>query len=81
MYEWKRAVLIRDDFRDWFSGSKGTVNNPVEAHHIIRFSTIMKKYNIKSLEEAEVCEELWDTNNGITILRNTHKAYHNMWGK
>jgi hypothetical protein len=30
---------------------------------------------------AEKCEELWDINNGVTMLKKSHKAYHNMWGK
>ena len=80
MRKWILSIFARDNYRDWFSGCKGTRKNPIQAHHIIPFHTIIEKYNITTLEEAESCEELWDINNGITMLKNSHKAYHDMWG-
>ena len=81
MKEWIQAVFKRDNYKDWFSGCTGTRKNPIEAHHIISFTYLLRKYKIKSVEEAELCEELWDVNNGVTILQKSHKAHHNMWGK
>jgi 5-methylcytosine-specific restriction endonuclease McrA len=77
MQKWRRDVFIRDGFKDWFSGCGGDL----ESHHIISFTYLLRKYNIKTLKEAEKCEELWDINNGVTMLKKSHKAYHNMWGK
>ena len=74
--EWKRKVFERDNYRDWFSGCKGDL----EAHHIVPFSKLLKMHNIKSLEDALKCDALWDINNGITLLKSTHKAYHDLWG-
>jgi hypothetical protein len=80
MKEWIHAVFERDDYRDWFSGCRGTHKNSMQAHHIIKFSILMEKYKITNLEEAEACEELWDVSNGVTMLRISHRAYHSMWG-
>lgn len=76
MYEWKKAVFERDEYKDWFSGVTGFV----EAHHIVPFSVLIKRHNIQSLTDARACKELWDINNGITMITSTHKAYHDMWG-
>jgi hypothetical protein len=78
---WRESVFARDNYRDWFSGCAGTRENPIQAHHIVYLNKILKKYNIKTLKEAEECEELWDINNGITILKKSHDAYHDMWGR
>jgi hypothetical protein len=40
----------------------------------------MKRYKIKTLEEALNCEALWDVNNGITLSKSNHAAYHDIWG-
>jgi len=77
MKEWTRSVFERDNFKDWFSGCTGQI----ESHHIISFSKLLRKYNILSLEDAENCPFLWDINNGITLLKTSHKAYHAIWGK
>jgi 5-methylcytosine-specific restriction endonuclease McrA len=45
----------------------------LEVHHIIAFSVLLKKYNIKSYEEAEQCNLLWDSKNGITLCKDCHK--------
>jgi len=80
MDKWIHDVFKRDNYRDWFSGFKGTRKNPIEAHHIVPFCEIIEKNNIKTLEEAEACEELWDVSNGGTMLRISHRAHHSMWG-
>jgi hypothetical protein len=75
--EWRMCVFRRDGFRDWFSGLKGDIR----AHHIKSFFSIIEENNITTLEEARSCKELWDINNGVTMLESTHMAYHNMWGR
>lgn len=75
--EWRGFVLQRDDYCDWFSGIRG---GDLEVHHIIPFHKLLKKYKIKSFIDALNCEPLWDTNNGITLSKSNHAAYHDMWG-
>lgn len=48
----------------------------MEAHHIKRFSNIIEEYHIKSVEEADKCEELWDLYNGITLCMKCHDLAH-----
>lgn len=78
MYEWKRKVFERDDYRDYYSGVKG---GDLEAHHIIKFEDLLKKYNIKTLDDARNCKELWDVDNGATMRKDIHKAHHDIYGR
>ncbi len=67
--EWRTQVFGRDIFTCQKCGIRGVW---LEAHHIKRFSIIMKQYNIKTLEESYMCEELWDLDNGITLCKECH---------
>ena len=42
------------------------------AHHIKTRSSIVKKFNIKTIKQALKCSELWDINNGITLCKKCH---------
>ena len=67
----KERVRVRDNFICQECGyNKGRI---LQAHHIKPFTEILVKYNIKTLEEALDCEELWDINNGITLCEYCHK--------
>ena len=77
MDEWKQQVFARDNYCDRYSGLPC---HNLEAHHIIPFAEIMKKYNITSKEEALACDELWDINNGVSMSEENHKAYHKTQG-
>jgi hypothetical protein len=77
--EWRTKVFSRDGYKDWFCGLRETLKNPINAHHIKPFWKILNENGITSLSESERCEELWDINNGVTMLRKTHFAYHTMW--
>lgn len=74
MSEWRNKVMTRDNYRDCFTGSKGSGN--LEAHHIIPFSTILKKYKIESVSDALQCKELWDIHNGVTMFKESHSLHH-----
>jgi hypothetical protein len=74
MYEWRSKVMERDDYRDRFTGERG--NGDLEAHHIIPFSKLLKIYNIKTVEDALSCKELWDIENGVTMFKDTHMDHH-----
>lgn len=75
---WVKAVFEKDNYRDHFSGEKG--NGNLNAHHIIHFSCLIDRYNIKTYEDAMACEALWDINNGVTMIDINHIAYHSMGG-
>jgi len=38
-----------------------------------RFIDIIRDNNIKSLDQALLCSELWDLSNGITLCTKCHK--------
>jgi len=68
--QWASDIFHRDDFtcqHCLFRGGK------LNAHHLKPFSTIYKENNIKSLEDALNCDELWDLNNGQTLCVSCHK--------
>jgi NUMOD3 motif len=80
MCEWRQKVFGRDNYTDVESGVGGTRSNPLEAHHIIRFSELVRMYNITTLEEALGCIELWDVSNGETLIRTNHRLRHKIDG-
>lgn len=72
--EWIKQVFERDNYKDVITGLR---SQNLNAHHINPFSELLKTYNIKSLEDANNCKELWDINNGITLDRDNHmKLFH-----
>lgn len=71
-------MFEKDDYRDWYTGIKG---GNLEAHHIVKFEDILRKYDIKTLDEARECKELWDVDNGITMNKSSHKWHHKLWGR
>ena len=67
---WRSDIFTRDDFTCQKCGLRGGY---LEAdHYPKRFSKILEEYNIKTLEEALVCEELWNRNNGRTLCKKCH---------
>jgi 5-methylcytosine-specific restriction endonuclease McrA len=69
--QWRCDVFQRDNYICQQCGyDKGGI---LEAHHIISFCKIIKKYNIKTFEEAINCAELWNINNGITLCKHCHR--------
>jgi len=68
--QWRSDIFHRDDFTCKMGGERGGVLN---AHHIKPLSLIIKENNIKTLEQALVCEEIWDLNNGITVCEKCHR--------
>jgi hypothetical protein len=78
MDEWKLSVFKRDNYKDWYSGKRGS--SDLEVHHIVKLTFLVRKNNIKTFEEACKCKELWDIDNGVTMLKSNHKAHHTIWG-
>lgn len=67
---WRLSVFNRDNFT---CVNCNQIGGYLEAHHIKQFSEIIKKYNIKTLEEALNCKELLNINNGVTLCKPCHK--------
>ncbi len=72
--DWRTKVFQRDNYTCRVCGKRG---NNIEAHHINSFSFIKNKYNITTIEEAILCLELWNINNGITLCEECHTHIYN----
>lgn len=81
--QWRSDVYTRDNFICVTCNKRGYKLN---ADHIKSFSEIIREFDIKSLDEALDCEELWNINNGRTLCLDCHKktdTYLNKgrWGR
>lgn len=68
--KWRKSILVRDKYTCLFCYQIGGI---LEVDHIIPFSFIIKKFNIKNISDAEKCSALWDINNGRTLCKECHK--------
>lgn len=68
---WQREVLQRDDFTCQICAKRG---GPLHVDHIKPFSTIVLENKITSLEEADLCQELYTLDNGRTLCVPCHKS-------
>lgn len=69
---WQRAVKKRDKKCQYCEAIK-----ELEAHHIIPIKALIERYKIKNRDDARVCSEFWDLNNGITLCRKCHYKIDN----
>lgn len=75
--DWRKYIFKRDSFLCQECNSKENI----EAHHIIGFMYILRKFNIRTIEEAHSCNILWDLNNGQTLCKECHKKTYNYRNK
>lgn len=68
--QWRSDVFQRDNYTCQDCGKNGLY---LHAHHIQPFSKIIIKYNIKTIEDAKNCVELWNINNGVTLCKECHE--------
>ena len=68
--QWRDDVFTRDNYICQECNKRGGY---LEAHHKESWSIIFDRNNIKTLEEAINCQELWNINNGITLCKDCHK--------
>src|ERR1035437_2482619 len=67
---WRTRVFKRDNYT---CQNCGSIGGKLEAHHCgVKFSSILKKYDIKSLEQALKCRILWKMSNGLTLCKRCH---------
>jgi hypothetical protein len=76
--QWRSDVFTRDGYTCVLCGSRG---GKLNADHIVSFSVIFNKNNIKTLDSAILCSELWNINNGRTLCEDCHKLTDNFGGK
>ncbi len=75
--KWRSDCMVRDKFTCVLCqqiGGKLEVD-----HYPTRFSVILERNEIKSFEEAIVCMELWNTENGRTLCKQCH--FDHTWGR
>lgn len=66
---WRSDILSRDNYTCQYCKIRGC---ELEVHHINPFYKIVEDNNIKSIEDAYKCNELWDIKNGITLCKDCH---------
>lgn len=75
MREWRKAVFERDDYTCSNCGVRGRII--LHADHYPRsFASIIRKYKIRTLEQAEACKPLWNVSNGRTLCEDCHRERH-----
>jgi len=67
--QWRSDVFTRDDFTCQECGRRECFIN---AHHILSVSDIVELNDIRTMEQAIKCEELWNINNGLTLCEDCH---------
>jgi len=73
--QWVRNVFKRDDYTCQKCGKKGGGNLEAD-HYPKRFTQLLDEYNIKTIEDAMNCKELWSLDNGRTLCAECHlKTY------
>lgn len=70
---WSKEVFKRDNYICRICGKRGGY---LVAHHIVPLSYLKYTYKINSLEDAEKCDVLRDTRNGITVCTECHEDLH-----
>jgi hypothetical protein len=75
---WRKAIFERDKYICRVCGEH---TRDLEAHHIVSFVGLFRRFKIKTLEEAMNNEKLWGLDNGITLCKKCHKLTNNYGGR
>jgi hypothetical protein len=72
--QWRSDIFERDNYICQVCGVKSGNGKTIYlmAHHKKEFSKIIEENNIKTLDQALACEELWNINNGETRCDKCH---------
>jgi hypothetical protein len=75
---WRHQVFVRDGFA---CVECHQVGKRLNVHHIKSFVRMLKENHITTIWEAQMCKELWDVNNGVSLCKECHKLTKNYGGK
>jgi hypothetical protein len=75
---WRENIFKKYNFICQKCKEKG---GKLRVHHVNNFSAILRKYNIKIIENSINCQKLWDRNNGIIFCKECHNKFHKLYGK
>lgn len=66
---WRSRVFERDNWTCQTCRKRGVY---LEAHHNEELNKLLKYFNIKNIDEARRCKEIWDIDNGVTLCSSCH---------
>jgi len=66
---WRKECFEREDYTCEICDIRG---GDLEVHHVKPFSLILDENGIQTLEDANMCDELWDTENGQVLCKKCH---------
>ena len=72
--KWRENVYKRDNYTCRFCKKRGI---KLEPHHIKSLSYILIINDIRTIEEAIKCPEIWDIKNGIALCKKCHSETDN----
>lgn len=67
--QWRASIFERDLFT---CQNCGQIGGKLNVHHKKRFAVILHENNIQIIEDALLCNELWNLDNGITLCEECH---------
>jgi 5-methylcytosine-specific restriction endonuclease McrA len=73
--QWRSDIFTRDNFSCMICGDYRGRNLHAH-HHPETLLGIIAKYKIETIEQALLCEKLWDINNGVTLCDECHRQIH-----
>jgi len=76
--QWRSNCFVRDN---WTCQTCRTTGVYITVHHKKGFNKIIRENNIKNINDARKCNEIWDITNGITLCEDCHKLTDNYKGK
>jgi len=65
---WREEIFKRDGYSCIFCGQRGELR----ADHIKQFALILIQNDVKTIDDALMCGELWDMNNARTLCHSCH---------
>jgi len=74
MKTWKKDIFARDNYTCQLCEVRG---DKLNADHIEAFSLIMAKHNIDTIQNALICADLWNIENGRTLCEPCHRKTEN----
>lgn len=68
--QWRQSCFERDGYICQFCGQKG---GSLQVDHITTYASLIARNEIKTIEMATNCQELWNVGNGRTLCVDCHK--------